>query len=131
MTATTMADALGVSEPTVRRRSLLSCKKNLRKMKFVILQIACKDKRVIMSNKVLVERTQGKLVLVKSATSDDPVSTISSSVTALDVDPVEELSITQQKIKHMSTESDEFVIRKKCKNADMFQFSNQGIWGQT
>ena len=60
----------------------------------------CKDKWVIMSNKVLVERTQGKLVLVKSPTSDDPVSTISGSVTALDVDQVEELSNTQQKIKN-------------------------------
>ena len=65
--------------------------------------------------------------MAKSATSDDPVSTISSSVTALDVDPVEELSDTQQKRKHVSTESDDFEIRKKSRTADMFQFSKQGI----
>ena len=45
--------------------------------------------------------------LVKSATSNDPLSTISSSVTALDVDPVEGLSNTQRKRKHNSTESDD------------------------
>ena len=30
--------------------------------------------------------------------------------------------------KHISTESDDCEIHKKCKTADMFQFSNQGIW---
>ena len=40
--------------------------------------------------------------------SDDPVSTISSSLTVLHVDPVEELSNTQRKRKHISTESGDF-----------------------
>ena len=59
---------------------------------------------------------------------DDPESTISSSLTELYVDPVEELRDTQRKRKHMSTVSDDCEIHKKCKTADMFQFSNQGIW---
>ena len=85
------------------------------------------DKRVVMGNKGRKE-LKDNWCLVKSVTSDDPVSTISSSVTLLHVDPVEELSDTQRKIKHISTVSDDCEIHKKCKTADMFQFSNEGIW---
>ena len=65
--------------------------------------------------------------LVKSV-ADDHTDTIptSSSITVLDDNPEAEISNSQRK--HSSTELDNCESLKKCKTADVFRFSNQGIW---
>ena len=87
-----------------------------------------KDKQLVMGNKGWKE-LKDNWCLVKSV-ADDPTDTIptSSSITVLDDNPEAEISTSQRKRKHSSTELDNCESRKKCKTADVFRFSNQGIW---
>ena len=49
-------------------------------------------------------------------------------MTVLDDNLEAKISNSQRKRKHSSTELDNCESRKKCKTADVFRFSNQGIW---
>ena len=110
-----------------------SAKKELMKNEFRYLAniLGIKDKRLVMGNKGWKE-LKDNWCLVKGVADDPsiPTDTIptSSSITVLDDNHEEEISNSQRKRKHSSTELDNFESRKKCKTADVFRFSNQGIW---
>ena len=110
-----------------------SAKKELMKNEFRYLTniLGIKDKRLVMGNKGWKE-LKDNWCLVKGVADDPsiPTDTIptSSSITVLDDNHEEEISNSQRKRKHGSTELDNFESRKKCKTADVFRFSNQGIW---
>ena len=110
-----------------------SAKRELMKNEFRYLTniLGIKDKRLVMGNKGWKE-LKDNWCLVKGVADDPsiPTDTIptSSSITVLDDNHEEEISNSQRKRKHSSTELDNFESRKKCKTADVFRFSNQGIW---